>query len=240
MAQKSDTDAAPMPTASVPLAQSRAMDYGTMHPSSHGLTAAELRAQAEHALAMIASRREEDQFPLFHALRDETAGGTWRLVTDEKKFYSMFAAHVREGERERIAQQDLAFIFADAAPVYLRMLYNLLDVLALNGFVYYLEKRRELCALPPTGDPVDDRTDAAFGPPQKRFTHYVLVYNGAETRHRQLAQHGKKIKTVATARFLMPKSLSKRRLPVVKIEDDTDSDSSSLDGTPRATDNVFF
>ncbi len=234
MAQKSDAT----PTAS--LVQSRATDYGTMYPNAAGLTAAELRMQAQHALTTIASRPEDDQFPLFHALRDETAGGTWRLVTDEKKFYSMFTAHVREGERERIAQQDLAFIFADAAPVYLRMLYNLLDVLALNGFVYYLEKRRDLCALPPTGDSMDDRTDAAFGPPQKRFTHYVLVFNGAETRHRRLAQQGKKAKPIATTRFLMPKTLSKRRLPAVKIEDDTDSDSSSLDGTPRATDTVFF
>jgi hypothetical protein len=235
MAQKSDA-----PTDTESLAHARPTDYGTMHPSS-GLTPSELRMQAQHVLTTIVARRDEDQFPVFHALRDETAGGTWRLVTDEKKFYSMFTAHVREGERERIEQRDLAFIFADAAPVYLRMLYDLLDLFVLNGFVYYLEKRRELCALPPTGDPVDDRTDAAFGPPQKRFTHYVLVYNGAETRHRQLTQlpHPKKSKA-ASNRFLMPKTASRRRVPVVKMEDDIDSDSSSLDGTPRATDVIIM
>jgi hypothetical protein len=237
MAQKSDA-----PEVTTPLAASRHTDFGTMHPSP-ALTQSELRIQAQHVLATILSRREEDQFPVFHALRDETAGGAWRLVVDEKKFYSMFIAHVREGERECIEQRDLAFIFADAAPVYLRMLYDLLDLFVLNGFEYYLEKRRDLCALPPTGDPVDDRSDAAFGPPQKRFTHYVLVYNGAETRHRQLIQgtaSGKKSKTAQNGRFLGPKTTRRRPLPPLKAEDDVDSDSSSLDGTPRATDIVIL
>lgn len=161
MAQKS--------TESVPLAKERMPSYGALGTTqpSPTLTPKELRAESMNIVMRISDRRKSDDlFPLFHAIRFEPQlvfAGCWGLVTSEKDFYGSFSTHLVV-ERERVPQENFAFVFGDAHPVYLRHLYAILLLLWENKYVYYMEKRVEICALKATGEALDDKTDAALGP----------------------------------------------------------------------------
>jgi len=228
-----------------PLASAGARHYsmpGTVQPAAMP-TAAELRTQSMNIIMNITARRKhEDQFPLFHAIRLEN-DGTWGLVASAKDYYGEFSACLRIGERVRVEEDDFAFIFAETHPVYLRILYDILEVLDANKYVYYMEKRVELCALKPTGQALDDRTDAVLGAPTLKFTNYVLVFNGPETRRRELARPPVK-KSKKYSVFVPPAPRSAHELAMRKLrsqEEDIDSDdfssaASSADGTPRTED----